>query len=80
MIFQVVTPIRSGFSSVTVGTKKPLTVDHIKLNTFKELVKEEAEVEKDDSNVPKKVQENLRKLIDKFEDGLWCADLRTQYL
>lgn len=76
MVFQVVTPL----SFVTVGPKKPLTVDHIKLNTFKELVKEEAEVEKDDSNVPKKVQENLKKLIDRFEDGLWCADLRPQYL
>lgn len=75
----MVTPTRPTFSPVTVGPKKPLTVDHIKLYQFRDLVKEE-EVEEDDSNVPKKVQENLKKLIAKFENGIWCGDLRTQYL
>ncbi|XP_030756731.1 uncharacterized protein LOC115882678 [Sitophilus oryzae] len=44
--------------------------------TFKDI---EEKYDDDSSNVPQKVQNNLKKLISQFEDGIWCSELPQYY-
>lgn len=50
-----------------------------KLNNLPKFETAKENDEEDISNVPKRVQDNLKELISQFADGIWAKDLPGHY-